>query len=310
MKKMLFVINPKAGRTTIKSSLFEMLNMFSNGGYMIEVYTTKGPGDAAKYINRFGKRYDLVVCAGGDGTLDNTVTGVMKLARRTKKMLPIGYIPCGSTNDFARSLRISREPVEAARDVLEGDAVPIDIGRIANHYFAYIAAFGAFTDISYSTPQKLKNMLGHSAYILEVFKKLTSLKTYKIRADFDGRVATGEYIYGQITNSLSVGGFRTIGTKHMSFCDGKFECLLIRKPDNVAEFQKIINSILTNDLSQELIVYEKASHILIEGQEEIPWTVDGEFGGNLRKADIFNLKKAVSLVLYDKSNYVDLPDYE
>lgn len=308
MKKMLFIINPKAGRTTVKSALFEMIDIFSNAGFQVEVYTTKGPGDAEKYVSHTGKKFDVIVCAGGDGTLDNTVAGIMKFSDKLNRNIPLGYIPCGSTNDFARSLRISRDPVEAAHAIVEGEASPVDVGRLSDSYFVYIAAFGAFTDISYSTPQKLKNMLGHTAYILEAFKTLTNLKTYKIKADFDGKVATGEYIYGQITNSLSVGGFRAIGTKHMSFCDGKFECLLIRKPESVVELQKIINSILTNDLNEELIVHEKASNIIIEGEDEIPWTVDGEFGGSLKKAEIVNLKKAVSLILWDKTTYYDIPE--
>lgn len=310
MKRMLFVINPKAGRTTVKSTLFDIIDVFSNAGYRVEVYTTKGPGDAARYIRRSGKRFDLVVCAGGDGTLDNTVTGIMKLAEKQDRHIPIGYIPCGSTNDFARSLGISRDPVEAAHAIVEGRPSQIDIGKLSDNYFAYIAAFGAFTDISYTTPQRVKNVLGHSAYFLEAFKKIMNLRTYVLKADFDGRVATGDYIYGQITNSLSVGGMPTIGTRHMSFCDGKFECLLIRKPENITEFQKILNSIVTNDLSQDLIVYEKASNIVIESEEEIPWTVDGEFGGNRKKAEIVNLQKAVSMVLSDDANYFDVTESE
>ncbi len=308
MKKLLFIINPKAGRTTVKGSLFEMIDIFSNAGYRVEVYTTKGPGDAEKYISHSGRRFDVVVCAGGDGTLDNTVAGVMKLEKKIGQKIPLGYIPCGSTNDFARSLKISRNPVEAAEAVVKGTECLIDVGRLEKNYFIYVAAFGVFTDVSYSTPQSMKNILGHTAYVLEAFKQLTNIRTYKIEANIDGKVVTGEYIYGQITNSLSVGGFRAVGTKHMSFCDGKFECVFIRRPNNPAELQRILNSLVTNELDEDLIVHEKASNIVIECEDAIPWSLDGEFGGELKRAEIINMQKALDLILWDQTTYYDVPE--
>lgn len=312
MKKLLFLINPKAGRTTIKNELFTVIETFSNAGYLVEVYTTKGPGDASSYVMINGWKYDVVVCAGGDGTLDNTVDGIIKLRESTGKNVPIGYIPCGTTNDFARSLRISRNPVEAANDIVVGEPCSIDVGKIKDKIFAYIAAFGVFTDVSYSTPQDMKNILGHTAYVLEAFKNISNYKSYNIDAKFDDRVASGEYIYGQITNTLSVGGFRAMGTKSMSFCDGKFECILIRKPNNPNELRKILNSFLTDEIDEELIFHEKASKVYIESDNPITWTVDGEFGGEYagigNGAWIENQQNAVNIILRDKTTYIGVTE--
>lgn len=304
-KKLLFVVNPKAGKTTIKNDLFSIIETFSNAGYRVEVYPTKGPGDAKEHIAKVGKKYDLIVCAGGDGTLDNSVAGLMELEKGKKpRSSGLGYIPCGSTNDFARSLMISRQPLRAAEQVVAGDPCPIDVGMLGDNYFIYVAAFGAFTDVSYSTPQNLKNSLGHVAYVIEAIKNLTNLKSYNLKADFDGRQFTGEFIYGQITNSLSVGGFKTIGVQHMSFSDGVFECVLIKKPETPAQLQKIVNALLTDKLDDSNIIYEKAANITITCDEPVKWTLDGEYGGEYTVSKVKNLKRAVPIILDDKTNYI------
>ncbi len=181
MKKLLFVVNPKAGRTVIKSDLISIVEIFSQAGYMVEIYPTKSQEKTEKYVYENAENYNLVVCAGGDGTLDNTVGGIMRLERKLKRRIHMGYIPCGSTNDYARSLRISMNPVQAAKDIVEGDICHVDVGRIENTFFIYVAAFGAFTDVSYSTPQNLKNALGHAAYLLEASKAMFNLKSYKMK---------------------------------------------------------------------------------------------------------------------------------
>lgn len=304
-KKLLFVVNPKAGKTTIKNDLFNIIEEFSNAGYRVEVYPTKGPGDAKEHIAKVGKKYDLIVCAGGDGTLDNSVAGIMELEKKTaSRKNGLGYIPCGSTNDFARSLKISRQPLQAAKQVIAGDACPIDVGMLDDKFFIYVAAFGAFTDVSYSTPQNLKNSLGHVAYVIEAIKNLANLKTYNLTADFDGRQFTGDFIYGQITNSLSVGGFKAIGVQHMSFSDGVFECVLIKKPETPAQLQKIVNALLTDRFDDSNIIYEKAANVTITCDDPIKWTIDGEYGGEYKVSKIKNLEKAVSIILDDKTNYI------
>lgn len=300
-KNLLFVVNPKAGRTVIKSDLIDIIEIFSNAGYNVEVYPTKSQEKTEEYVYDNAERFDLVVCAGGDGTLDNTVGGIMRVERKIKKRIHMGYIPCGSTNDYARSLRISLNPVQAARDIVEGEIVHVDVGRLENTFFIYVAAFGAFTDISYSTPQNLKNALGHAAYILEAGKTIFNMKSYDMKIWFDGELVEGNFIYGQVTNSLSVGGFKNIGSKNMSFSDGKFETVLIKTPETPIELQRVINSLLIDDLSDEMIVFKKSSRVVIKCKEEVPWTVDGEYGGSFKTTRVSNIRKAVSITLKDKT---------
>ena len=304
MKNLLFVVNPKAGRTVIKSDLINIIEIFSNAGYAVEVYPTKGQEQTEQYVYENAERFDLVVCAGGDGTLDNTVGGIMMLERKIKKRVHMGYIPCGSTNDYARSLKISLDPIQAAKDIVEGDICHVDVGKLENTFFIYVAAFGAFTEISYSTPQNLKNALGHAAYVMEAGKSVLNMKSYNMKVLFDDDEVEGNFVYGQITNSLSIGGFKNFGSKNMSFSDGKFETVLIKTPENPLELQRIINSLLMDDLSDEMIVFRESSRVVIKSKEEVPWTVDGEYGGSFKTTRISNIRKAVSMTLKDKSAFL------
>ncbi len=304
MKNLLFVVNPKAGRTVIKSDLINIIEIFSNAGYAVEVYPTKGQEQTEQYVYENAERFDLVVCAGGDGTLDNMVGGIMMLERKIKKRIHMGYIPCGSTNDYARSLKISLDPVQAAKDIVEGDICHVDVGKLENTFFIYVAAFGAFTEISYSTPQNLKNALGHAAYVMEAGKSVLNMKSYNMKVLFDDDEVEGNFVYGQITNSLSIGGFKNFGSKNMSFSDGKFETVLIKTPENPLELQRIINSLLMDDLSDEMIVFRESSRVVIKSKEEVPWTVDGEYGGSFKTTRVSNIRKAVSMTLKDKSAFL------
>ena len=303
-KKLLFVVNPKAGRTVIRNDLINIIEIFSNAGYIVEVYPTKSQEATEEYIYSHAEQFSLVVCAGGDGTLDNTVGGIMRVERKIKRRIHLGYIPCGSTNDYARSLRMSMNPVQAAKDIIGGEVCHVDVGRMENTFFIYVAAFGAFTDISYSTPQNLKNAFGHAAYVLEASKTLFNLKSYRMKLWFDGEIIEGDFIYGQVTNSLSVGGFKNIASKDMSFSDGKFETVLIKTPENPIELQRIINSLLIDDLSDEMIVFRKSSRVVVKCKEEVPWTVDGEYGGSYKTTRVSNIRKAVSIVLRDKTSVI------
>ena len=296
MKKLLFTINPKAGRTAIKNELFEIIMIFSKAGYEVVTYPTTGPDDAERKVKEDGFLYDLIVCAGGDGTLENTVSGYMQMG---DKKVPLGYIPVGTTNDFARSLRISRKPIEAATQIVTGEPAYFDVGKFEEKYFVYIAAFGIFTDISYSTNQSLKKVMGHSAYVVEAVKNIMDYKPFELEADFDGSVLTGKYIYGMITNSFSVGGFKIRGAKHVVLDDGKFDCLFIKMPQNVSELQQILSAVLKNEFddASELFFQIKASNIKIKSATPIPWTIDGEFGGERTNVTISNEKKAVAIHL-------------
>ena len=302
MKRMLFLVNPKAGKKVVKNKIFEMITIFTKAGYHVEFHPTLNANDAALCVEKMGADYDMIVCAGGDGTLDNTVTGLMKL-REKGITVPLGYIPCGSTNDFGKSLRLSMNPVKAARDIVKGTVCPVDVGSFGGRNFIYVAAFGIFTDISYSTPQKLKNMLGHSAYILEAFKELSRIDPVNVAAKLDDKVIKGEFLYGQITNSLSVGGMKLIGPRDVSFCDGEFECLFIKKPKSPFELAKILKSILTNKMDSKLIYHTKAKSVKVITEKPVAWTLDGEEGGIFKEVRADNIHKALSLVLKDKSTY-------
>jgi len=304
-KNMIFIVNPKAGKNKIKKNLVEVVDEFSRAGYHVEVYTTKSPEDCEQHIYDVGDLHDLIVVSGGDGSLDNAVSGVRRLRERTDKVPPLGYIPCGSTNDYAKSLCISLDPQTAAKQIINGFPCTVDVGKLGDKCFIYVAAFGIFTEVSYATPRALKSKLGHAAYVIEGAKSLTSIKTYRLKASFDGRTITGEFLYGQVTNSRSVGGFRAVGLRDMSFHDGEFECVFIRKPKNAIQLEQILHAVITNKKMEGVIIYERAKCVKVEGVEEIPWTVDGEFAGDYKKARVDNLHNEITLVLGDLTTYGD-----
>ncbi|MBQ9608217.1 MAG: YegS/Rv2252/BmrU family lipid kinase [Lachnospiraceae bacterium] len=295
-KRLLFIINPNAGRTAIKNDLFEIILIFSRAGYEVTTYPTKDAGDAERKVIADGSKYDLIVCAGGDGTLENTVSGYMKMG---DDKVSLGYIPCGSTNDFARTVAIPPNKIQAAKDIVEGSPKCLDVGQFADKYFIYIASFGVFTEVSYGTDQSLKKVMGHAAYVIEGIKDLANIKAYKLEADFDGKSVSGEFIFGMITNSLSVGGFKLRGSKHVVLDDGKFDCLLVRKPENVTDVQRILTQVLTNNIEDkdEIFYITKASKVVIKSEEAIKWTLDGEFGGELNDVTIINHQKVLNLCL-------------
>ncbi len=301
-KKLLFIVNPKAGKTVIKNNMTAILEIFCEAGYRTEVYIThKDPEIDKRFIMENADEFDLVVCAGGDGTLDNVTGGIMKLERKLQTRVHVGYIPCGSTNDYGKSLKLSRNPVQAAADIVEGEVVHVDVGRLENDYFIYVAAFGAFTNLSYSTPQGLKNAFGHAAYVMGGGKALFNMKKYRLKAWFDDELIEGEFIYGHISNSLSIGGFKNVGTKNMSFSDGKFESMLIKTPGNPAELQRILNSLLTDNMESSQIIFRTSKRVVIKSEDEIPWTLDGEYGGSFTTTRITNIQRSLSIIVRNKS---------
>lgn len=294
MKEMLFILNPTAGKTTIKNRLFDVIDAFTDADYRVTVHPTKQANDGRNIVISEGSDYDLIVCAGGDGTLDDVVTGFML----SKCDIPLGYIPAGSTNDFARSLGIPLEPMAAVTNITSGHPFPIDVGSFnKNDYFIYIAAFGAFTEISYSTDQQFKNMFGHAAYIMKGIRSLNSVTTYQATIRYDDQEITDTFIYAMITNSLSVGGMRNVVlADDVKFDDGIFECLLIKAPTNPIELQAIINSLLISEVNDKYMYCFKSSKIEITSEEEIPWVMDGEFGGNHKKVIVENHQKAIQII--------------
>ncbi|MBQ9990938.1 MAG: YegS/Rv2252/BmrU family lipid kinase [Lachnospiraceae bacterium] len=287
-KKMLFVYNPRSGKAKIRNKLSDIVDVFVREGYEVTIHSTQGPKDAAKVVKSRPKEvYDLIVCSGGDGTLDEAVTGMMQSGEE----LPIGYIPAGSTNDFARSLGLSSHMVEAAEDIVKGRVFYCDIGKFNESIFVYVAAFGMFTEVSYATDQQMKNMLGHVAYILEGVKSLSSIKSYVMRIESDEEVMEGDFILGMVTNSTSVGGFKNIVGKDTLLDDGKFEVILVKRPVTYVELDSTVSSLVVPRFDSQCIRYFKTSRLSIRCEESVSWTLDGEFGGEHREVLIENLHK-------------------
>ena len=292
LKNLLFIVNPSAGKKHIKSKLFEIVDLFVKADYNVRVYPTQAKEDAVRIVSEEGWLYDVIVCAGGDGTLDEVVTGCMKCGCDT----PVGYIPCGTTNDFARSLGIPKDPIRAAKRIIKYQPHPIDVGSFNGDFFVYVAAFGAFTDVTYTTPQEYKNHFGHMAYLLEGIKSVPSLTSYHLKVEYDDQIIEDDFIVGMITNSLTVGGFPNPNSKIALFDDGMYEALLVKYPTNPIDLQATVSAYFMGEFNPEYMYQFKAKRIVIESPEVITWTLDGEFGGSVTHAEIVNMKHALNII--------------
>lgn len=295
MKKMMFIYNPNAGKELLKPKLSDILDIFVKADYEVVVYPTQCYRDAYKKIVNLTDQYDLVVCSGGDGTLDEVVTGMM--SRAEAERMPIGYIPTGTTNDFANSLHIPRSILKAADTAVNGDVFSCDVGQFNDDVFVYIAAFGLFTDVSYETKQDMKNILGHLAYVLEGTKRLFNIPSYRMKVTYDGETIEDEFVFGMVTNSRSVGGFRSMVGKQVVFDDGVFEVTLIKTPKNPLALQEIVASLLIEQVNSKYMYTFKAGEISFECLEEISWTLDGEFGGEHDCVRIKNMKQQLRIMV-------------
>lgn len=291
-KKLLFIYNPKAGKGQIRNNLFDIVDVFVKAGYEVTVRPTQYAGEAVEIAAGRTAKYDLVVCSGGDGTLDEVVTGIMKSVRRR----PIGYIPAGSTNDFANSLHIPKSMKQAAEIAVNGRLFACDVGSFNDNTFVYIAAFGLFTEVSYETSQEVKNVLGHMAYLLEGMKKLTAIKSYHLRVTTQDTVIEDDFLYGMITNSISVGGFKGITGKFVDLSDGVFEVTLVKRPKNLEDLNQILGALTMRDIDAAQMYCFKTSWLKIES-EEVAWTLDGEFGGRHTEVIIENQKQALHIMV-------------
>ncbi len=292
MKKMLFVMNPYAGMRKANRYLPDIIGIFNRAGYDVTCHMTAGPGDGAQVVERLAGQMDLVACAGGDGTFNETITGMM----RSGADVPIGYIPAGSTNDFASSLHLSSNILQAARDIVEGAPVRYDVGQFGNRYFSYVASFGAFTRASYSTPQNIKNALGHTAYILESIQELSQIRKEHVRFELDDQIIEDDFIFGAICNSTSVGGILTLDPKQVDMGDGKFELLLVRTPQDLAELHACIKAVQTQQYNCSVITFVPASHVRITANPEMTWTLDGEREPGHETVEAKNLHLAIQLM--------------
>ena len=292
MKKLLFIMNPFSGQKRANRYLPEILQMFNQAGYEVMVHITSGHGDATVAVERQGAGKDLIVCCGGDGTLNETVTGLL----RSGLDVPIGYIPSGTTNDFASSLKLSHNILQAAQDILWGEPVSFDVGRFGERYFSYVASFGAFTKSSYIVPQNIKNALGHAAYVLGGISELSQIRKEHLRMEIDGQIVEDDFLFGAICNSTSIGGILTLDPKHVDMGDGIFEILLVRAARNLTELTECIQALQNQTYNCSMITFRSAKSVKIFADPDMNWTLDGEKEDGHREVTVENLHHAIRLV--------------
>ena len=293
MKKMLFIMNPYAGKRRANKYLADILEMFNRADYLVTVHMTAGPGDATGVVQALAPGMDIVVCCGGDGTFNETVAGLLK----ADVDVPVGYIPAGSTNDFAASLHLPTEPLEAAQEIVEGVPVSYDAGSFCGRFFSYVASFGAFTRTSYTTPQSIKNALGHTAYVLSGISELSQIRPEHIRMEINGEVVEDDFLFGAICNSTSVGGILTLDPKQVDMADGKLEVLLVRSPQSLLELTECIAAVQSQQYNNcEMITFRSGSKIEITADPGMPWTLDGEREDGHEHITVVNKHLAYRLV--------------
>ena len=295
-QKLLFIFNPKSGLGLIRNHLMDIVDIMVKAKYEVTIYPTQARADAKRKIKVDGAEYDRIVCCGGDGTLDEVVTGL----REAELDIPLGYIPAGSTNDFASSVGVPTDMIKAAKIAVGKNVGNFDVGQFNEDTFVYIAAFGMFTEISYETPQELKNVLGHMAYILSAAKSLAAIPNYKLHIESNGRVIDDTFIYGMVTNSTSVAGFKGLPGKNVELSDGEFEVTLIKPPMDPIQLGEIVAYLMDDSLPTNLVISFKTDRMRVTSKEAIPWTLDGEFGGKHKAVDIQNLCRKVQILIDKK----------
>ncbi len=294
MNKALIILNPCAGTRQANRKFVGIIDVFCKGGYSTTVATTAGRGDGTVIARERAHNYDLVVCIGGDGTFNEVVTGILE----AEVDVPIGYIPAGSTNDFAAGLGLSGDIIRGAKDIVTGNQMTLDIGRFNDRYFSYVASFGAFTQTAYKVPQDMKNLLGHTAYILSGIKDIPSIRPKKVRIRNEVGVYGGDYIFGAICNSTSMGGIINLKKDHVDMNDGLFEVLLIRAPKNIVELTRITWAITQSRYKESPhISFFSSSELDIETDGNMPWTLDGEYQQGVKNIKIKNMESAIRIMV-------------
>ena len=295
-KKLLFIVNPRAGRNKSRAPLFDAAAIYSEAGYLVSIRVTHRRGDATRLVQSEGADYDLIVCHGGDGTLNETVNGLMRLPAASRPR--VSYLPGGSTNDFAASLNISGEPAVAAQSAMRLQPCCLDVGRFDDRFFVYVASFGAFTKASYSVPQDIKNVFGHFAYILQGVRDLDTLHPYRMRLTADGEVFDGEYLFGAISNSTSIAGMMHLSPEDVGFNDGVFELLLVPVPKSAEQLQRLAHALMYRQFEDGGgLFFRHVSHVVAETEENIPWTLDGEFCPGAPRVDISIERSGIEMLL-------------
>ncbi len=292
MKKLLFILNPNAGQRRANKVLPEILQLFNQAGFETIVHVTSGRGDATAVVEQKGDQVDLIVCCGGDGTLNETITGLLRIGADT----PIGYIPAGTTNDFASSLKLSHNALQAAQDIIDGTPVTYDVGKFADRYFCYVASFGAFTKSSYIVSQDIKNALGHTAYVLGGISELSQIRKEHVRMEIDGQVVEDDFLFGAICNSTSIGGILTLDPKKVDMSDGVFEILLVRAPQNLTELTECLQAMQKQTYNCAMITFRSARQVKIHASADMAWTLDGEREDGHETVVAENIHHAVRLI--------------
>ncbi len=293
-KKLLLIVNPCSGRAKMYTELLKVVEILSAADYAVTVYPTKYKGDATGYISNLSNDdYSVIVVCGGDGTLNEVITGIMQ----AKISIPLGYIPSGTLNEWSSGLNISRNIESAAKDITKNNKIMLDIGKFGEKYFSYTASFGAFTSASYSAPQNVKNVLGQAAYFFEGIKSLGNIKPIHLKFTYNEKKHEGDYLFGAVSNSLSVGGIVKYDKSDVVLNDGEFEVLLIRKPDNILKLQPLIDGILKRDFNSEGFEFFKTKSLMVESTEPVFWTLDGEFAETEGPLHISNIHNAITFLI-------------
>ena len=293
MKTVHLIINPNAGTRKARRFLPEMISVFNRAGYFCNVFITEKRGDAVGFAREYAGGADLVAACGGDGTLNEVITGLQLGGHKT----PLGYIPCGSTNDFAAGLGLPPAPLKACESIVSGSGQMLDVGLFGrDRYFSYTASFGAFTSVSWSTPQNVKNVLGHAAYILEGIRSLADIRPIHMRITADGQVFEEDYIFGAVCNSTSLGGVLKLEDNDVDMNDGRFETLLIPFPPDLIVLNRILNALRTHHYEDESLQFLRASSFLFEGSSDVTWTLDGEAAEGSSRVEIRNIHDAIKLI--------------
>lgn len=294
MKKLLLLMNPRSGKMRANRVLADVISILNRGGYDVTAYMTDARGDATKVAAERASDFDVLLCVGGDGTFNEVASGLLSVGSKT----PIAYIPAGSTNDFANSLGLSKDLLQAAQDVVDGKPCPLDIGKFNDRYFSYIASFGAFTRASYATPQNLKNVLGHFAYILAGIKEVAAIRSTHLRFTLeDGSVYEDDYIFGAVSNSTSVAGVLTLAPGLVDMSDGVFELLLIRKPNTAMELSDCVLALTTQDYNTPMLTLVSSSRIEIDAPQDMDWTLDGEYADGAPHCVVENLHHGIQVIV-------------
>lgn len=292
MKRLLLILNPMAGMRRGRRQLADVVEIFNRAGYLVQTYITAGQGDAAVAAESLSDGMDLVVCAGGDGTFNETVSGLLRSGRD----IPVGYLPCGSTNDFANSLKLSQNLVRAARDIVEGTPVPVDVGLFGGRHFTYVASCGAFTKASYTTPQNVKNALGHLAYLLEGLGEIPQIRPIHLRLELPSRVIEDDFLFCAISNSTSVGGILTLDPRQVDMSDGNFELLLVRAPLDTQEIRECIRALQTQKYNCAMMTFLSTPRVTVRCSPQIAWTLDGERADGGEEISVENCHHAIRLM--------------